>query len=1058
VKYDDLLKDVARRIKMISTITDPKKSILWIKDDSFGFDIDRIADHVAQQYATSTKFPFEDLDGVSYATTHMNDLLAMKTFSDLVRDQIVRPLQEQIQKVLQSTTTTTQTDLSAYATQLLTPLAQFQGNTSAGLTYQLGTSQLIRKQRLHMQPQKPDASPWLKAHKVTLTVRNMHTINQQLIENIMALVEKHPQCDEEDVEDVKDALTEEDKQEKSQLNQLNHILLEESVARIQRDLKIRYLRYLVPGIQEWIKSLRAERGTDAWKRGLKPETIALLEQKQARYAKGYGLLIRLIERMQDLNVYFKQANNDIPYYDITFQGEKFNYRDICLRSETLDILPIIPEFDGFLGEMTDLVQQTKTFVSGVKLKLNGEVHAHGGRGRPVLLYYADLLDPTSKEYKERQSQARFLRSFQEKVLRTAILYYFVFKNMEQKDFQAGKSFEADILTALKAGDDEKTNQAFKRLQTELRSSKVQENLAIMRELLIDFLVEAKVGPVRHEDSLVLCLDRKILSRNVNQMVTNNIFFREPFDEKNGRSALKYVFIQEDVLDTEVVCKLPLTAVFEPIYYFPAEQQDDTFHMTHETEGIQVLPIFLAPVDAPQDQPDRLYTDQYKGAYKDIKRIAFYYRHRPQIHSDSARAFVYRFTYTLLSYVCVRVLTDSLSLTDPRQLFCPLICLHAEPEDTEEQNGRCNDETFMHGLAKMLAHMIAEDYSSGSQGFYLETINEKGFKLKNALYSLYSALPHTFRQTAGQSMASPPLPSAQRLDKLAILVVSSRKSDENRKDKKYFKSVIYGKVVGIERRLDNSIRLATLSTFSEVQDNQNMYTQPVALLEQVKQCHQLGYQHILYVAKAPYSSTLNISKGDPQDLFFMNKDVIQAMRAIAPSLRVYPVFCDKYYVINRKIPASARKKPTLKAESLYIDDVAELGTLAKDPSKRSLVFFNLFSGIRVKPNSVYNGVMSYSTLVNVYENDPAYDRYIWSDVLGETVPGTVKADLLDFITLLHFVRYEKAGEQGFKLDPYTDIIGDDSVGKLAVFPHMKEKKSFNALAFLTTIRAVINVSG
>src|SRR5205085_4608995 len=130
------------------------------------------------------------------------------------------------------------------------------------------------------------------------------------------------------------------------------------------------------------------------------------------------------------------------------------------------------EFDGFLGENTDHIRQTKTFVSGVKLKLNGEVHAHGGKGRSVLLYYADLLDPTSAEYKERQSQSRFLRSFQEKVLRTTILYYFVFKNMGQKDFQAGKNFEVDILEALKAGDEEKTTQALKSLQVELRSSMV----------------------------------------------------------------------------------------------------------------------------------------------------------------------------------------------------------------------------------------------------------------------------------------------------------------------------------------------------------------------------------------------------------------------------------------------------------------------------------------------------------------------------------------------------------------------------------------------------------
>ena len=1058
VRYENLIKEIARRINFVSTIRDPKQKILYISNESFAFDIDRVADHMAKQYANSKNYPFEELDGMSFATTHMDDLLATKAFSDMVREQIARPLKEQIQTTLKNSDIAYK-DLVDYMAQLLTPLEKFEGNTPSGLTYQLGQAQLIHKQRLHMQPQKPDASPWLKAHKVTLTVKNMYTINQQLTENIMAFVKQHPGCSEEDMEDVKDALTEAAKQSKSQLNQLKSILLEESVARIHRDLKIRYLRYIWKGIDEWKQTLRTEKGTDTWKGGLTSGKIADLEQKHMRYEKAHKLLLHMIQRLQGLNAYFKQANNDIAYYDITFQGEQFNYRDICLRSEALDILPIIPDFDGFLGEKTDHDHQAKTFISGVKFKLNGEVHTHGGKGRSVLLYYAALLDPTSVEYKERQGQARSLRSFQEKVLRVAILYYFVFKNLDQKNFLAGKQFETEILSHLKAGNEEETILAFKNLQKYLCSNIVRENLEIIRELLVDFLLEAKIGPARYEDSLALCLDRKILTRNVNQIVMNNIFFRENFDEKNGRNALKYVFVQEDELDTEIVCKLPLSVVFEPIYYFPAEKRDDTFHMIHETEGIQVLPLFLAPVDAPKAKPNELYSNRYRHVYKGIKRVAFYYRHHPQVLSDVARAFVYRFTYTLLSYVCLRVLADSILLADPRKLFCPVLCLHAEKEDAEKQNERYTDETFIHGLSKVLAHMIAQDYSSGSQGFNLETIELKGFKLKNALYSLYSALPHTFRQTGVKEVQDVPSlqPSVARMDKLAILVVSSRKSDENRQDKGYFKSVIYGKVIGIERHSDQSIQVMTLSTFSEVQDNQNMYTQPSVLLEQVRYCHRLGYCNILYVAKAPYSSTLNISTGNSKDLFFMNKNIVQAMRAIDSSIRVYPVFCDKYYVINRKLSAQARNKPNLKADSLYIDDIAELGTLAKDPSKHSIIFFNLFSGIRVKPNAVYNGVMSYSTLVNVYENDPVYDRYIWSDVLGEAVSGTLKADLLDFITFLHFVCYEKAGEQGFKLDPYTDIIGDDSVGKLAIFPHMKEKYSFNSLAFLTTIRDIMNVS-
>jgi len=74
---------------------------------------------------------------------------------------------------------------------------------------------------------------------------------------------------------------------------------------------------------------------------------------------------------------------------------------------------------------------------------------------------------------------------------------------------------------------------------------------------------------------------------------------------------------------------------------------------------------------------------------------------------------------------------------------------------------------------------------------------------------------------------------------------------------------------------------------------------------------------------------------------------------------------------------------------------------------------------------------------------------------------LKREILDFITLLHFSRYEKASQKdnpvGFKLDPYTDIIGDKSVGALSVYPNMNGRARFNALAFLTVVRVVMHAN-
>ncbi|MGB8347312.1 MAG: hypothetical protein WCD86_20670, partial [Ktedonobacteraceae bacterium] len=325
------------------------------------------------------------------------------------------------------------------------------------------------------------------------------------------------------------------------------------------------------------------------------------------------------------------------------------------------------------------------------------------------------------------------------------------------------------------------------------------------------------------------------------------------------------------------------------------------------------------------------------------------------------------------------------------------------------------------------------------------------KLQNALYSLYSALPRQFRLTSHAMVSTPAQP---QLEKLAIIVVSSRRCDVNKKAPEYYQATVFGEIVGIERLPTGYARVGTLSTFSANQPSDQLYKRPEAILEQIKACYAKGYRRFLYVARAPYSSTLHISdSGSDEELFFMNRDIIQAMREVSSEIKVYPVFCDKYYVVNQK----RHIRKVSQVDSLYVDDIGELSNLVADPSKQSLVFLNLFSGASVT-RQVYNGVMSYAALINVYENDPTYDQYIWADLLNERTALSIKGDLLDYITLLHFSRYEKPRDSGFKLDPYRRTIGDTSVGKVAIFPHMKGPVHFNALAFVTLVRAVLHAKG
>jgi len=523
----------------------------------------------------------------------------------------------------------------------------------------------------------------------------------------------------------------------------------------------------------------------------------------------------------------------------------------------------------------------------------------------------------------------------------------------------------------------------------------------------------------------------------------NSYLQKRFHQTCARS--KYVAIEDAHASNERVCSLPLTLTFEPIHYFAASNAPETFSMSYETQDVQTLPIFLAPVDKERREEVQRYAKTYDG----IKRIALYYRHRQDVRPDSERAFVYRFIYTLLSYTFLSMIASYLSAFAARKLFFPIVCIHVEKQIPDEQNAKFDDEAFMHSLSKVLEHLLAEDYTASSQGFYLETAdNTNKYQLRNALNSLYTALPRIFQRKGPDAAQHPP----RQLQKLAIIVVSSRKCDYNTQTPDYYKSSVLGEVIGIECLPDQTIRVGTLSTFSVNQDNKEMYTRSDAVLEQVRHCYAQGYRHFLYVARAPYSSTLHISDADGEtELYFMNKEIIQGMRGVGEGINVYPVFCDRYYAVNRKKNSRA---PEYHVKSLYVDDIGELSDLSKDPSKKSLIFFNLFTGNTINPNTIYNGVMSYATLTNVY-NDLEYEQYLWNNLLNSKKDAhSLGSDMLDYITLLHFSRNEKSSDSRFKLDPFVTIIGDESVGKEAVITHMLSRVRFNMLAFLTEVRAVL----
>ena len=255
----------------------------------------------------------------------------------------------------------------------------------------------------------------------------------------------------------------------------------------------------------------------------------------------------------------------------------------------------------------------------------------------------------------------------------------------------------------------------------------------------------------------------------------------------------------------------------------------------------------------------------------------------------------------------------------------------------------------------------------------------------------------------------------------------------------------GEIICVNMK-NGEIKFQLPTTFSDNCDNQEMFTNPSVIIDKVTELYKWGYKHIVYIAKAPYTSTLHMTQTEENDgLFFMSKDVIRGLKSEYHDLKIYPMFFDKYYAVRLE---------DIAASSLYIQDTVQLTNLLEDPSKKSVVFFNLFNGMKVgkEEERYYRGVISYATLLNSYKGI-LDDEDIHKGLIFD---GSLKDDILEYLTLFHFSRYQKAEKQiHIKLDPYDNLIGDKSVGKLSLLNHFKGKGEFNSLAFLTLVRKVLN---
>ncbi len=576
----------------------------------------------------------------------------------------------------------------------------------------------------------------------------------------------------------------------------------------------------------------------------------------------------------------------------------------------------------------------------------------------------------------------------------------------------------------------------------------------------------------------------------------------------AREALRYVEVVAPEIQRGAIFTLPADILIEDVHSYAAAPAIDrcTIRYTDSGRARRLLPILLR-LDLERRAPAATATTAAEAAEAAavvasatmpapgldvVARIAPqpastgvrgqavpYFRQRPELW------LVYWYCWSLLALLGVQAVAAAAELP-PDELF---LSVAHDPDDADG---------MLAMIGRALAQVLGADWLTGSQGLRVGPPGSPArepWRLQNAAASLYTQLPKEFIFTT-------PLPEA--LPRLAIVAVSSRKSDSLRpragagagdgtSAPAYHRATVYGESVGICRTAPTIVSVQRLATFTSTYDSDELYLRPTAILDQFTRLYEAGYRHILYIARAPYSNRLHLTRRGGggataasdegsaaggagaapgweggletgEGLFFLSPAILTAAVEGRPDLRIYPVFRDQYAAMRLHTPA---------AQALYIQDTAELLRVADDAAQQMAVFLNLFSGAAGIPrrfgrvgavggaaagqeeDPYYHGVVSYATLLNAYGGIVA-ERDLREALIHDAGgTNTLKDLMVLYLSLFHLARYQVAtkGEITLKLDPFEEIIGDGSVGRVAVRQHVGGALRFNYLSFLAEVRSI-----
>ncbi len=809
------------------------------------------------------------------------------------------------------------------------------------------------------------------------------------------------------------------------------LLDEKTLGLIKREAEIAYLECLL---------------VDAKARGIPCAELETLVQN-----------IRLVEEY----INSPERTNEECIYHLT-ANHQCDLRDLLGNAEAFRELPVIGQIEGNLEERTG--HEERVFVFGMRFKLNGVSNRPENLKKDRVYAYhlkkaRDILSAVFS-YNGGDNSVDTVRKLKDlelkKAIRVIFLYYIVFSNNAKKCLAFWQNTLSPLLSHQDMEGVSKLIKIIDKLLTKPNQAKPDENDSYEIEGTIITLIlstlqqllNSKTGGSPYNKQKYLFLDKKLLNDNLEE-VTTGILFAQCLRQTDLNSCLRYVRISEKQSPLASFFTIPFNFSFKDTFFMADRQRARNVQMTADlSEEAKFLPVLVqSQMFKSSEKPTVPEIESYQTPLMKTATVLIQLIPVKEVSGGDFKdfqAFIYRFTSALIFHLCLSAVCQKLSAQS--QFYIPLVRIHTANEQDPIEH-------YLKAVTDAVAFLLNERYSIGTQGIQLVDLKGKQksgleYRITNARNSLYSFLPKRFE--------APGLVPA--FDKLAIVTVSTRVTDKMKYRKEDDKFVnLFGKVALLEKTGSNLFRLRQdLLTFADNRSKDEVYQQPNILLDTIDRLYgEYQVRDILYVAKAPFTSSLNLTATTSRPkLYFMSEEILLKMLENHKDLNLYPVFCDKYPI--RMFGGS-------NLHALYIDEVSSIQSqLQMDEQRDSkiIMFLNIANGIAIKEKGEYffNRVLSYSTLDKFYK-DTTLDSRITERLVSPD--SLARKTLIEFLCLVHAAAFEKTDSKTpiqLKLNPYEDILGDENVNALNTFgiSGATGQIQFNLFAFLTKIQRIVRL--